>query len=130
MNETHKIIESILEQRFGKHEAQALRFGRARVLRKDIQFMDIKQMSEIVEIYRSKARQAIVHYRYWNHAHGIETDPITKLYSAAEGAMYRRHISDAVKLWYIVHRDYHWMRKVYLMRCLGPNARVEWQKAA
>lgn len=130
MKHATKCIEAILELRFGRMEAQALKFGRARVMRKDIQFMDVKMMSELLERYRGRVRVAIRAHRIWEGAHDCLGDELARLYSAAEGASLHRNVSDALKLWYFAHRDYHAMRRAYLFKCLGPRMRVEWDKAA
>lgn len=122
-------IEAILEARFGRIEAQGLKFGRARVTRKDVQFTDVRHMAELVERYRSRVKISIQGYRLWQAAQEIQTDPVERLYGAAEGASLHRHVSDTIKLWYFAHRDYHAMRREYLYKCLGPRARVDWGQA-
>ncbi|NBX66582.1 MAG: hypothetical protein EBQ96_06260 [Proteobacteria bacterium] len=123
-------IERILEARFGKTEAQALIFGRARLTRKDIQFIDVKHMSELCERYKAQIKANITAYRHWRAAHNVEVDSIARLYGAAEGALLHRRISDSLKLWYFAHRDYHAMRRQYLIKCMGPDMRVDWDNAA
>ncbi len=130
MKDASCAIERILEMRFGKMEAQALRFGRARVVRKDVQFMDVKMMSELMERYRARTRAAILEYRLWHDAHEVQTDSIERLYGAAEGAALHRRVSDAFKLWYFAHRDCYAMRRAYLRKCLSPQVRVDWDEAA
>lgn len=130
MNEASRAIAQILEARFGKTEAQALLFGRARVARFDIQFMDIKHMSELCERYRDRLRAQIVSYRMWQQAQDVQGDPLARLYGAAEGAVIHRRISDELKLWIIAHKDYHSMRREYLMKLVGPKMRVEWRRRA
>lgn len=126
MKNATRCIEAILEERFGHMEAQALKFGRARVTRRDVQFSDIKLMSDLVERYRIRVRACISTYRLWSAAQDIQVNSLERLYSAAEGAALHRHVSDAVKLWYFAHRDYHAMRREYLYKCLGPKATIEW----
>ncbi|MCB1538529.1 MAG: hypothetical protein KDJ49_06080 [Alphaproteobacteria bacterium] len=123
-------IASILETRFGRVEAQALMNGRARITRMDVQFMDVKLMSELCERYRTRARAQILAYRLWARAIRTESDPVARLYGAAEGAALHRRIGDELKLWYCAHRDYHAMRRAYLMKCMGPRMRVDWDQAA
>lgn len=123
-------IEKILEARFGKTEAQALVFGRARLVRKDIQFIDVKHMSELCERYKAELRRKIQSYRHWRAAHEVEVDSIARLYGAAEGALLHRGVSDGLRLWYFAHRDYHAMRRSYLIKCMGPNAKIDWEDAA
>ncbi|MBU6236129.1 MAG: hypothetical protein KGQ41_09815, partial [Alphaproteobacteria bacterium] len=123
-------IERILEARFGKTEAQALIFGRARLVRMDIQFIDVKHMSELCERYKAQLLEKIRQYRRWRAAHEVEVDSIARLYGAAEGALLHKSISDCLKLWYFAHRDYHAMRRAYLQKCMGPNAKVDWDAAA
>ena len=123
-------IEKILELRFGKNEAQALIFGRARLERMDIQFMDVKHMSELCDRYRMRLKAQLQNYRGWQTVQDTLTDPIERLYGAAEGAILHRRISDELKLWYIAHKDYHAMRRAYLMKCLGPRMKINWDNAA
>lgn len=130
MKQATQVILKILEQRFGAAEAQALAFGRARLERKDVQFLDIKHMSELSERYRAMVRHSIRAYRLWRGAYMAEMDPLVRLYGAAEGAALHRRIGDDVKLWYFSHRDYHAMRREYLLKCMNPQARVNWDKAA
>ena len=130
MKNATREIARILEVRFGKAEAQALVFGRARIARMDVQFLDVKHMSELCERYRGRVRTQILAYRLWEAAQESETDPITRLYGAVEGATLLRRISDEVKLWYFAHKDYHAMRRAYLTKCVGPRVKVDWDKAA
>lgn len=130
MKKATHAIEKILEARFGRTEAQALVFGRARLERKDIQFIDVKHMSELCERYKTDVRTNIRNYRHWRAAHEVEVDSIARLYGAAEGAFLHRRVSDSLKLWYFAHRDYHAMRRQYLIKCMGPDARVDWQEVA
>lgn len=130
MKEATRVIERILEARFGKMEAQALVFGRARLVGKDIQFTDVKHMSDLIERYRILTRAAIAAYRDWQSVHDVETDPIARLYSAAEGAGLHRRISDHLRLWYFAHRDYHEMRRMFLFKCMAPQIKVNWENAA
>jgi len=129
MTDATKCIEKMLELRFGKMEAEALKFGRARVERQDVQFTDIKHMATLCDRYRARARMQILAYRLWRETHKVSADPLSRLYGAAEGASLHRRVSDDVKLWYFAHRDYHAMRKEFLKKCVGPTVRVEWQKA-
>lgn len=129
MKDAMQTIERLLELRFGKMDAQALKFGRARLAKMDIQFADVKHLSELIERYRSRARGHILAYRVWQNTQSLQNDPIARLYGAAEGAMLQRQVSDAVQLWYFAHRDYHAMRKAYLFKCIGPDVRAEWKKA-
>ena len=130
MDKAAHAIARILELRFGKAEAQALIFGRARLVRKDVQFMDVKHLSELCERYRGRVRREIAAYRGWQATHAVETDAIARLYSAAEGDLQHRRVADAVRLWFMAHRDYHLLRRTYLMQCMGPRVRVDWDKAA
>lgn len=129
MKDALQSIERMLEVRFGKTDAQALKFGRARIARKDIQFMDVKHLSELAERYRTRARGQILAYRVWQQAQEGQNDSIARLYGAAEGAILQRQVRDAVQLWYFAHRDYHAMRRAYLIKCMGPDVQAEWRKA-
>jgi hypothetical protein len=116
--------------RFGKTEAQALLFGRARLVRKDVQFIDVKHMSELCERYKRRLKKEIQLYRLWQAVYEVETDSINRLYGAIEGAALYRRVQDELKLWYCAHRDYHSMRRAYLIKCMGPNVKVDWVEAA
>lgn len=129
MKQATEMIEAILEQRFGAMDAQALKFGRARLIKKEIQFMDVKHMSELCERYRGRLRRVVGEYRHWQGVHAVENDPVERLYGAVEGTALHRQVSDALKIWYFAHRDYHAMRKIYLRQCMGPDARVSWERA-
>lgn len=50
MIESTRCIERMLEMRFGKMEAQALKFGRARIARMDLQFTDIKRIADLCAV--------------------------------------------------------------------------------
>lgn len=130
MKDATRTIERILEMRFGKVEAQALLFGRARLVRKDVQFLDVKHLSELCERYKDRVRVAITAYRHWRAAYEVECDPIARLYGAAEGATLHRRVSDELRLWYFAHRDYHALRRAYLVKCLGPQTGVGWSDVA
>ncbi len=130
MNEASREIARILELRFGKTQAQAMLFGRARMVREDIQFMDVKHLSELCERYRARVRKQIMAYRLWEKAQTRQNDALAQLYGAAEGVIMHRRIADEFKLWLIAHKDYHWMRRAYLIKLAGPKIKVQWRRAA
>lgn len=72
----------------------------------------------------------ILAYRLWRATQDMAADPLTRLYGAAEGAALHRRLSDDVKLWYFAHRDYHAMRRRYLLTCMEPDMRVEWKEVS
>lgn len=127
---TNKAIEQILEARFGKTAAQALKFGRARVVKRDLQYMDVKLMSEILERYRYLVVETIRGCRRARTAATVETDEIARLYLLMDVRHMEKRVDSAVKLWRMAHLDYHAMRKAYLIKCLGPKVALDWQKAA
>lgn len=130
MDKVSREIARILEARFGKTQAQALLFGRARMIRQDIQFMDVKHVSELCERYRERVRKQITAYRLWERAQQGQHDALAQLYGAAEGVLLHRRVSDEFRLWLIAHKDYHWMRRAYLTKLMGPKVRMNWKRAA
>ncbi len=130
MEKNNAIIERILAARFSRVEVQALKFGRARLVRRDIQYMDVKLMSELMERYRSLARACVKECRTLRTQHAIETDALAKMYLAMDVEAANRKLDGTFALFRIANLDYHTMRRAYLIKCLGPHIAVDWTRVA
>jgi len=77
-------------------------------LRRDhYEYLEVKQLAEILARHRAKARLALKEYRDLKRASLSETDPIEKLYLGYEGMFLRDHLRDALRLYVMVNHDYH-----------------------
>ncbi len=85
------------------------------------QYLEVKQMSDILVRQRDKARQALRDYRQHKRTHMAETDAIEKLYLGYEGIFMRDHLRDALRLYVMVNRDFHAAYNEY-MKSLGGTA--------
>lgn len=90
---------------------------------RSIQYLDMKQMIDVLERQRKRVRSLVVYYRGWKAACGAETDDIEKVYAAYEGIFIRRQLQDAWTLYVAVNQDYHEMRRVYLASLSQPPHR-------
>lgn len=130
MERNNSIVERILSARFTKAEVQGLKFGRARLMRKDVQYMDVKLMSELIERYRGLTRAAIKECRFVRNMHATETDALAKMYLAMDVEALNKKIEGHFALFRIANLDYHTMRKIYLYKCLGPRITVSWERVS
>ena len=78
------------------------------------QFLEVKQMGEILARHREKARLAIREYRQLKNARLAETDAIEKLYLGYEGLFMRDHLRDTLRLYMLVNHDYHEAYEAYM----------------
>jgi hypothetical protein len=90
---------------------------------REIQYLEIKQMTDILARYRARVRVMVRHYRGWQAGYMREADEIEKIYAAYEGIFIRRQLQDSWKLYVAVNRDYHEMRRVYLASLRQPPHR-------
>lgn len=86
------------------------------------QFLEVKQMGEILARHREKARLAIREYRQLKNAKAAETDQIEKLYLGYEGLFMRDHLRDTLRLYMLVNRDYHEAYDAYMNEIKAPAA--------
>lgn len=71
------------------------------------QYLEVKQLAEILSRHREKLRLAVREYRLLKQTLAAETDAIEKLYLSYEGMFMRDHLRDTLRLYLIVNRDYH-----------------------
>ena len=100
-----------------------IRTGRARLQAREVQYLDVKQMTDIQARFRGRVRAMIAHYRRWRADYMREADALEKVYAAYEGLFIRRQLADAWQLYVAVNRDYHEMRRVYLANLRQPPHR-------
>lgn len=78
------------------------------------QYLEVKQMAEILDRHRAQLRQVVRQYRILKQTLTAETDPIEKLYLGYEGMFLRDHLRDALRLYVMVNHDFHDARRSYL----------------
>lgn len=88
-----------------------------------IQYLDMKQMGEVLARSRARMRALVTYYRGWQAGYVAETDDVEKTYAAYEGIFIRRQLRDAWTLYVTVNQDYHEMRSVYLASLSQPPHR-------
>lgn len=91
-----------------------------RDLKREPQYLDIKQMGEIVQRFRARMRLSIKGFRGWKARYAREKDEIEKAYMALEGICLRRQLGDAWMLYVKANKDYHAMRRGYLATLRQP----------
>lgn len=84
------------------------------------QYLEIKQLGEILTRNREKARLAVREYRLLKQTLAAETDPIEKLYLGYEGMFMRDHLRDALRLYVMVNHDYHDAYQSYMNEVQSP----------
>lgn len=77
-------------------------------------YLEVKQMAEILARHREKTKLAVREYRQLKQALAAETDAIEKLYLGYEGMFVRDHLRDALRLYVMINRDYHEAYKAYM----------------
>ena len=88
------------------------------------QFLEVKQMGDILARHREKARLAIREYRLLKNARIAETDPIEKVYLGYEGLFMRDHLRDTLRLYMMVNHDYHEAYEAYMTEINKPAEMV------
>ena len=84
------------------------------------QYLEIKQMAEILARHREKARLAVREYRLYKRTYAAEHDAIEKLYLGYEGMFLRDHLRDSLRLYLMVNRDYHEAYRSYMTALKTP----------
>ncbi len=107
-------VYDVMEARYGAAFTQDIRDKLAVVQAREIQYLEMKQMVEIMFRYRERLRAFIVQYRKWKHDYALETDTVEKVYKGYEGLFLRRQLKDAWQLYLMANRDYHEMQRTYL----------------
>ncbi|MBU6234336.1 MAG: hypothetical protein KGQ41_00690 [Alphaproteobacteria bacterium] len=88
------------------------------------QYLEVKQMAEILARHREKARMAVREYRMHKRTQMAEHDAIEKLYLGYEAMFLRDHVRDAVRLYILVNRDFHEAQRSYLEGLKAPHGTV------
>lgn len=84
------------------------------------QYLEVKQLAEILVRQREKLRRAIRDYRAHKRVWAAQTDAVEKLYLGYEGMFMRDHLRDAIRLYVFVNRDYHEAWRGYMAALEGP----------
>jgi hypothetical protein len=112
-----------MEERYGPAYVQQLRDHLIHIDAKEISYLEMKQMAEVLARFRNRVRVMIHHYRRWKADYEREHDRIEKVYRAYEGIFVRRQLADVWQLYLTVNRDYHELRRVYLANLRQPPHR-------
>jgi hypothetical protein len=86
----------------------------------DWQYLEVKQLAEILARYREKMRLAIREYRLLKQTLAAETDAIEKLYLGYEGMFMRDHLRDGLRLYVMINRDFHEAYRSYFEALKNP----------
>ncbi|MCB1537958.1 MAG: hypothetical protein H6865_01165 [Rhodospirillales bacterium] len=86
------------------------------------QYVEVKQMAEILTRHREKLRAAIRDYRTLSEKIAAESDATEKLYLGYEAIFARDHLRDALRLYVMVNHDYHEALEAYLAEMRAPGA--------
>ena len=111
------------EERYGAAFVQQLRDHLIHIDAKEISYLEMKQMAEVMARFRNRVQVMIHHYRRWKADYEREHDRIEKVYRAYEGIFVRRQLADVWQLYLTVNRDYHELRRVYLANLRQPPHR-------
>lgn len=103
-----------MEKRYDSAFVQSIRDHIHAADIRDVQYMEMKQMQEILCRYRGRVRHMIKLYRQWKKGYEFEKDELEKVYLAYEGIFLRQQLHDSWQLYVTVNRDYHEMRNTYL----------------
>lgn len=109
-----KALFDRLERKHGPGFVQDIQDRLTLWQKRDIQYLEMKQMQDILNRFRNRVRANIKHYRRWKADYESEKDQIEKVYKAYDGIFVRRQIKDAWRLYVMVNKDYHDMRRTYL----------------
>lgn len=86
-------------------------------MNKEINYIEVKQMSEILAHYRGETRKAAQSYKLAVGRHYVETDNVIRMYTAKEVQVTRSHLQNMLKIWHTVQKDYHWHYDGYMKQC-------------
>ena len=103
----------------GKEIHTGFPLGRAEQIG-DPQYLEVKQMADILRRYRTRVRLMAANYRCWSAEYQNEKDKVEKTYMAYEGIFLRQQLGDAWKLYVMANKDYHAMRRGYLANLRQP----------
>ena len=103
-----------METKYGAAFVQDIQDRLAVCEAREVQYLEMKQMLEILFRFRERARAMLVHYRVWKNAYEAEKDEIERVYKGYEGIFLRQQLRDSWKLYLTVNRDYHEMYRTYM----------------
>ena len=104
-----------MEDKYGGAFAQDIRDRLAACAVKEIHYFELKQMNDLImPRYRKQAREMVKTYRLWKAGYDAAEDRLERVYRAYEGIFIRQQLRDALKLYWLVNKDYHEMRRIYL----------------
>jgi len=86
------------------------------------EYLEVKQLAEILARHRAKARAAVDEYRLLKRAAAAETDPVEKLYLNYEGMFLRDHLRDALRLYVMINHDFHEAYQSYMDALKAENS--------
>lgn len=103
-----------METRYGAAFVQDIRDRLSACQAREVQYLEMKQMQDVLFRFRERARAMVVHYRVWKRVYDGEKDQIERVYKAYEGIFLRQQLRDAWKLYLTVNRDYHEIYRTYM----------------
>jgi len=103
-----------MEQKYGAAFTQDVRDRLEACEAREIQYLEMKQMGEIVFRFRERVRGLVNLYRSWKRDFSGEADKVERVYKAHEGHFLRRQLRDAWSLYVLVNKDYHEMYRIYM----------------
>lgn len=103
-----------METRYGAAFVQGIRDSLNACEEKEVQYLEMKQMLDILFRFRERSRAMVHHYRVWKQVYESEKDTIERVYKAYEGLFLRQQLRDSWRLYLTVNRDYHDMYRTYM----------------
>lgn len=107
-----------LEQRYGAGYAQYLSDQLAFTDQQKIDFLDIKELNDLVAEYRARIRDLIALYRTAKNSDGANDNKplVRRVYASHETVLLHRQISDLRKLYRMAWADSREMTDEYIRR--------------
>jgi len=103
-----------METKYGAAFVQGIRDQLSACETREVQYLEMKQMHEVLFRFRERARALATHYRAWRVDYNAEQDTIERVYKGYEGQFIRQQLRDAWRLYLTVNRDYHDMYRTYM----------------
>lgn len=113
MPTTEEMLKA-LERRHGYATIQSIIDNMNVCKSSDPEYLELKQMIDILGKYRSRARNTLHQYRTWKKFHSDQKDEIESVYSSYEGLFLKEQLNDAMRMYVLVNNDYHEMLKTYI----------------
>jgi len=109
-------IFEAMEEKYGSAFVQDVRDRLAVCESREIQYLEMKQMNEIMFRFRERLRGIVDLYRGWKAEYDRETDTVERVYKSYEGQFIRRQLNDAWRLYLTANKDYHEMHRAYMQQ--------------